>query len=77
LQEKNLQAEMVIDINSQDLDKISNIKLDLQLLKNGRKENHQETKPPVSTSPKATIKVSSIKAKATVRPLKDIVKMSP
>jgi len=74
--EKNLQAEMVIDINKQDLDNISNIKLDLKLLKNRRRERYQEikpeNKPPVPASPKIAVKVSSVKAKATLRPIGDI-----
>jgi len=76
MQENKFQVEKVIDINRQDLDKVSNIKLDLQLLVNRRRNRHQkvgpENKPPVPAPAKMAVKVSSIKARATLRPIQDI-----
>lgn len=83
MQGRELRAEMVIKINYQeDLDKLSNIKMDIQLLESPRKERHKEIKPesmavikpetnPLVPEPgKVVILVSSIKAKATVKPIK-------
>lgn len=102
MRDRELRAEMVIKINSQeDLDKISNIKLDLQLLESPRKERqvtkpeielevrsvtrpvtnsvtrpvimadiNPETNPPVPAPLKVLISVKTIKAKATVKPVK-------
>jgi len=91
MQVNKLQVEMVIELkNHNDLDEISNTRLDLQLLQSRSREEDMETKlesrfepkletklepkleaslPAVATV-KPSVSVSSIKAKATMRPVR-------
>jgi len=67
VQKWNLQAEKVIMLHKDgDLDKISNIKLDLQLSESQRKE-HKQNHPPEAADTKATAAaMPAIKVPATV-----------
>lgn len=56
MRECNLQGEMVITINRhEDLDKISNMKLDLQLIENRGKGQHKENNPSIPVHSAITI----------------------
>ena len=83
MQVNKLQVEMVIELkNHNDLDEISNTRLDLQLLQSRSREEDMETKlesrfepkleanPPAVATVKPVVNVSSIKAKATMRPVR-------
>lgn len=74
MREKYLQAEKMINIKGYSLDRITNMKLDLQLLENRRRRRYPVTepenkplKPATSKLPKIAVKVNSVKAKATLR----------
>lgn len=70
MREKRFKAEKIINVRGRELKNITNLKLDLQLYGNRRREKPQEIMSVANTlhrAPKIKVKVNSVKAKATVR----------